>query len=100
MKFNKINFEHITLAIRDFNEKGFPEGFKPSAYFDVEIEGVLYPPKPIIAYANMYATGEEPNNNFSGGIDTPCFKAFERLGIPIIKKTKRTENLETIASEV
>tara|TARA_B110000503_G_C7041682_1_gene368481 strand:- start:492 stop:986 length:495 start_codon:yes stop_codon:yes gene_type:complete len=41
-----------------------------------------------MAYANFYATGEEPINNFSGGVNTPCFKAFERLGIPIIKKTE------------
>ena len=88
MKFDKIQRQHITLALHDFKEKGLPDGFKASAYFDVEIEGELYPPKPIMAYANYHATGEEPTNNFSGGVDTPCFKAFERLGIPIIKKTE------------
>ncbi len=88
MKFDKVEIEHINLAIKDFNEKGLPEGFKQSAYFDVEIEDALYPPKPIMAYANFHATGEKPTNNFSGGVDTPCFKAFERLGIPIIKKTE------------
>ena len=88
MKFDKIQIQHVTLAIQDFKEKGFPVGFKSSAYFDVEIEGELYPPKPIMAYANYHATGEEPTNNFSGGVDTPCFKTFERLGIPIIKKTE------------
>ena len=87
MKFNKVILENINLAIKDFNEKGLPDGFGASAYFDVEIEGELYPPKPIMAYANYHATGENPKNNFSGGTDTPCFKAFERLGIPIIKKT-------------
>ena len=29
MKFNKINLEHITLAIRDFNEKGLDLIFEP-----------------------------------------------------------------------
>ena len=72
--------------MQDFKGKGLPFGFRPSNYFDVEIEGELYPPKPIMAYANYHATGEEPTNDFSGGVDTPCFKAFERLGIPIIKK--------------
>ena len=88
MKFDKVSIEHINLAIKYFKEKGYPDGFKASAYFDIEIEGELYPPKPIMAYANYHATGEEPTNDFSGGVDTPCFKAFERLGIPIIKKTK------------
>jgi hypothetical protein len=38
MKFNKVNLEHINLAIEDFKEKGFPKGFKQSAYFDVNID--------------------------------------------------------------
>lgn len=88
MKFDKVEIEHINLALKDFKDKGFPEGFRASAYFDIEIEGELYPPKPIMAYANFHTTAEEPTNNFSGGVDTPCFKAFERLGIPIIKKTE------------
>ncbi|MFT4802734.1 MAG: 5-methylcytosine-specific restriction protein B, partial [Flavobacteriaceae bacterium] len=88
MKFDKVKIEHVNLAIKDFKEKGFSSGFKASAYFDVELEGTLYPPKPVMAYANYHATGEVPINNFSGGVDTPCFKAYERLGIHIIKKTK------------
>lgn len=82
MKLDKVLKSHITLAIKDFKEKGLPTGFKASAYFDVEIDGELYPPKPIMAYANYHATGEEPISNFSGGLDAPCFKAYERLGIP------------------
>ena len=88
MKFDKILIEHVILAIQDFKENGIPVGFKDSAYFDVEIDGELYPPKPIMAYANYHATGEEPTNDFSGGVDTPCFKTFERLDIPIIKKNE------------
>ena len=30
MKFDKVNLEHINLGVKDFNEKGFPEGFKQS----------------------------------------------------------------------
>jgi 5-methylcytosine-specific restriction protein B len=77
MKFDKVQIEHINIAIKDFEVKGYPEGFKQSAYFDVLIDNVKYPPKPIIAYANYHAIGEKPNNNFSGGRDTPCFKTFE-----------------------
>ena len=49
MKFDKVNIEHINLALQDFKGKGLPFGFKPSAYFDIEIQGELYPPKPIMA---------------------------------------------------
>ena len=98
MRFDKVKIEHIALAVKDFKAKGFPEGFKGSTFFDIEIEGELYPPKPIMAYANYHATGEEPTNDFSGGVDTPCFKAFERLGIPIIKKTESmSSNDESIS---
>ena len=94
MKFDKVQIEHISLAIKDFKGKSLPDGFKASAYFDVEIDEALYPPKPIMAYANYHATGEEPSNNFSGGLDTPCFKTFSRLGIPIIKKTENMSSTD------
>ena len=43
MKFEKIQIEHVILALQDFKKNGLPVGFKESAYFDVEIEGGLYP---------------------------------------------------------
>jgi len=98
MKFKKVQKKHIDIAMKDFEMKGYPEGFKQSTYFDVLINGVLYPPKPIMAYANFHATGEEPINNFSGGTDTPCFKTFERLGFKIIEK--KTSSIEVKKTRV
>ena len=89
MKFDEVREKHIELAIKDFESHGFPDGFKQSAYFDVKIKGKYYPPKPIMAYANFHAKGTEPINNFSGGVNTPCFNAFERLGMPVIEKIKK-----------
>jgi hypothetical protein len=37
MKFDKVNLEHINFAIKDFEEKGFPEGFKQSDCNDINI---------------------------------------------------------------
>ncbi len=59
MKFDKVEIEHINLTIKDFKDKGFPDVFKASAYFDIEVEGVLYPPKLIMAYANYHAIEEK-----------------------------------------
>lgn len=59
MKFDKVKIEDIILAVEDFDTKGIPEGFGPSN-FDVEIIGIRYPLKPLIACANQHATGEEP----------------------------------------
>ena len=39
MKFDKIQKQHITLALQDFKLKGLPVGFKASTYFDIEIDG-------------------------------------------------------------
>jgi 5-methylcytosine-specific restriction protein B len=46
-----------------------------------------------MAYANFYATGEKPTNNFSGGRETPCFKAFKRLKIKIIPKVTSSHKI-------
>lgn len=88
MIFDEVRIEHINKAIEDYIKNGTPNGFSSSKYYDVKINGVLYPPKPIMAIANFYATGRKVENYFSGGTDTPCFKAYERLGIEIISKSE------------
>jgi len=88
MLFDKVTIENIKQAVNDINKKGIPDGFSSSKYYDVKINGVLYPPKPIMAIANFYATGRKVENYFSGGTDTPCFKAYERLGIEIVSKSE------------
>jgi hypothetical protein len=41
MLFKKVNKEHIRKGISDFKEKGVPEEFKQSAFFDVKIAMLL-----------------------------------------------------------
>ncbi|WP_033957526.1 MrcB family domain-containing protein [Psychroserpens jangbogonensis] len=86
MLFDKVSLENIKTAVNDLKISGIPEGFSSSKFYDVKIDGVLYPPKPIMAVANFYATGKTVGNYFSGGKNTPCFKAFKRLGIEIVTK--------------
>ena len=88
MLFDEVRIEHINKAIEDYIKNGTPNGFSSSKYYDVMINGALYPPKPIMAIANFYATGRKVENYFSGGTDTPCFKAYERLGIEIVSKSE------------
>lgn len=94
MLFDKVTLENLKSAIKDYNTKGIPEGFSTSKYYDVKINGKLYPPKPIMAIANFYATGKEISNYFSGGENTPCFKTYERLGIEIVNKTENMDKSE------
>ena len=99
MDFEEVKKEHILQAIKDFEEKGYPNGLSDSKYYDVKIKGQLYPPKPIMAYANMHASGKEPGNYFSGGKDTPCFKAFKKHGFDIIEKTLEGVNVDEYLRE-
>lgn len=86
MEFDLVTREHIIQGIKDFEEKGFPEGFGPSSTYDIIHEGKAYPPKAIMVYANFHAKGRKIERYFSGGIGTDCFKAFERNGFIIKKK--------------
>lgn len=92
MLFENININHIQEAVKVYEKKGAPEGLGSSAFYDVIINGKTYPPKPIIAYANELASGTAPGNYFNGGANTPAFKALERLGLIIQKKTASNTN--------
>ncbi len=91
MKFETVQLEHVQRGVQDIKSKGLPIGFAHSLYFDVEVDGELHSPKALMAYANEHATGKAPKNNFKGGRNTPCFKAFERLGILIIPKSNSSQ---------
>nr|WP_321230548.1 DUF3578 domain-containing protein [uncultured Psychroserpens sp.] len=91
MLFEKVSFENIKTAVNHFNKNGIPEGLSSSKFYDVIIDGKLYPPKPIIAIANFYATGKPIGNYFYGGKNTPCFAAFKRLGIEIVSKPNNND---------
>lgn len=94
MLFSEVTIENIKQAVNDINKEGIPNGFSNSKYYDVKIDGALYPPKPVMAIANYYATGTKIGNYFSGGMDTPCFKAYERLGIPIVEKSNSADVID------
>lgn len=89
MEFDKVTAQHIKQGIKDYEEKGYPDGFGPSSTYDIRFEGKLYPPKAIMAYANYHAAGRTIERYFKGGKDTDCFKAIERNGFEIVEKQKR-----------
>ncbi|WP_370391077.1 AAA family ATPase [uncultured Winogradskyella sp.] len=89
--FEKVTKQHVIQGIKDFEEKGYPNGFGPSSTYDLIRDGKRYPPKAIMAYANFHATGETPTNNFSGGPSHECFKALEREGFEIIDKEQHMD---------
>ncbi|RED42623.1 dynein-related subfamily AAA family protein [Winogradskyella eximia] len=92
MLFDKVKKEHILQGLKDFEEKGYPDGFGPSSTYDVVFEGKTYPPKAIMVYANYHAESRTIERYFKGGIGTDCFNAFQRNGFKIVKKEKTAMN--------
>ena len=90
--FEKVKEGHIIKGITDYNEKGLPNGFGPSSTYDLVFEGKRYPPKAVMAYANYHAIGRKIERYFKGGLDTDCFKAFERNGFDVIPKGQEIES--------
>ncbi|QXP63230.1 EVE domain-containing protein [Polaribacter sp. HaHaR_3_91] len=86
MLFEKVNKEHIIQGIKDFGEKGIPKGFGASSTYDLVYNGIHYPPKTIMAYANFHAEGRTIEPYFKGGLNTDCFNVFEKLQFNVIKK--------------
>tara|TARA_R110000764_G_scaffold28092_1_gene66117 strand:- start:163 stop:3522 length:3360 start_codon:yes stop_codon:yes gene_type:complete len=89
MMFDKVTKDHIIQGIKDFEVKGLPKGFGPSSTYDLIFEGKTYPPKAVMAYANYHAIGRKIENYFKGGEDTDCFKALERNGYKLVKKSSK-----------
>ncbi|WP_276530866.1 AAA family ATPase [Aestuariivivens sediminis] len=104
--FEKVRKEHIIQGIRDYKEKGLPKGFGPSSTYDLFYNNEPFPPKAIMAYANYYATGAKPTNNFPGGEGTECFLALKREGFTVdpknfnLMKNNQSMTLEELAVEL
>ncbi len=86
MLFNKVTKQHILQGIKDFEEKGYPDGFGPSTTYNVVYNSKNYPPPSIMAYAYYHAEGKTVEPNFKVGKGSECFKVYERFGFLIEKK--------------
>ncbi|MEW9674146.1 HNH endonuclease [Ammoniphilus sp. 3BR4] len=88
-----ISKEHIIKAIGYIDAHGVPER-RESTKFDLEYNERLYPPKYVIARANVYANGEELDNSlFSGGEETNSY--LTRLGFKIVANADELEREES-----
>lgn len=83
-----IRRERILKAIQKIREEGVPDHAQSSTY-DVVYEEERFPPKLVMAYANIFANGEElDRRNFEGGRGTECFRILEENGFRIVEKKK------------
>ncbi|MDT0686437.1 MrcB family domain-containing protein [Autumnicola psychrophila] len=83
---DNISKEHLEKAIYKIDEEGIPPK-GGSQYYDVFYKGKNYPPKLIVSYANLFANGEIlDRKQFTGGLETTCFKLLEENGFEIKEK--------------
>lgn len=81
-----IRREHILKAIQKIREEGIPSHAQSSTY-DVVYEEERFPPKLVIAYANIFANGKElDRRHFEGGQGTECFRILEENNFVIAGK--------------
>lgn len=83
---NSITSELIVEAVRGF-DGGAHHRFGQSTFCDLFFEGRRYPPKAIVGLAAEAVTGREYGpDDFSGGLDSKCFKILWDAGFEIIFK--------------
>ncbi|WP_417237067.1 MULTISPECIES: EVE domain-containing protein [Flavobacteriaceae] len=92
MLFDKVKPEHILHGIKDYKEKGLPNGFGPSTTYNLVHDGENYPPKAVMAYANFHASGRKIERYFKGGEGTECFDTLLQNGFEIKEKSETTES--------
>lgn len=80
----EIQREHIISALKEIDEKGYPDKYQ-STQWDLFYNGKLYPPKWAIHVAGTFAFGKEYSVKlFSGGLETNGF--LKKRGFYIFPK--------------
>jgi 5-methylcytosine-specific restriction protein A len=84
---NSIPRDVIVESVLAF-DGGAHHRFGQSTFYDLYFEGRRYPPKAIVGMAARAVTGRDYGpNDFSGGLDSKCFKILWDAGFEIIFKT-------------
>jgi 5-methylcytosine-specific restriction protein B len=90
-----ITKAHLLQAISKIDTEGIPSD-GASRFYDLIFNGMKYPPKLVVAYANFFANGEIIDRNFfPGGIGTPSFKLLEENGFVVQKKSNIMNQIPT-----
>ena len=90
MSFEKITKQHVLDAVAKIDNERIE--LDPSTKYDVLINDKFYPPKEVMRYANLLATGTK-HWPFHGGEQTNKF--LKKLGFNIHPKTPDTETINT-----
>jgi len=82
-----IQKEHLLAAIDKIDEEGIPDGMLSNFENEVVYKDRIYPPKLIVAYANLFANKKVLSlHTFQTGKGSECFKLLEENGFSIVKR--------------
>ncbi|AJZ91849.1 hypothetical protein VW41_04195 [Klebsiella michiganensis] len=93
---SSLSRENVLEALGNFDGLIYSDfKYQKSTTYDLEYHGVRYPPKVIfgisaIALINRPLFADE----FSGGVNSPCFDILDKLGFNIVKKNKANDDYE------
>lgn len=88
LNLRAVTDQHIDQAVRALLAGQDATNFAPSRDFDVLApDGSRLAPKKVFGLALSLATGIDAGpEHFTAGLGTPCFKALEAAGYPIVRK--------------
>ena len=80
MKIPPITRENVLAALRDLDEGINAPRFGKARKYQLEHEGKLYAPKPVVALAVKHLTGSALGpHDFSSGDDTPSQRPLRQM---------------------
>lgn len=88
-----ITRESILSAIERIDREDIPSNARSTTY-DLVYQGKMYPPKLVLAWANVFVAGKElDRETFEGGQNTPCFRILADQGFAL--QRKHLANIDT-----
>jgi hypothetical protein len=87
-ELNKVGSDHIWNAVNKLLEGFSDHEFEASTDYDILTDtGELLAPKAVFGLAASEALGFKVQpENFSGGLNTPCFRILSESGFTIVPK--------------
>lgn len=89
--FDSVTREDVVKALMRISN-GEKSGFGPSTFYDLLWQGERYPPKAAMGMATLRTLGRELRpDEFSGGVESKCFKRLKELNFEVVEKGEAPE---------
>lgn len=86
----EVTRDDVLEAMQYYRQHGLPPTFGPSTDYDLELDGERFPPKVIASLAARKYRGRLLfSQEFTGGVDSACFRVLQAAGFTMVPKTQR-----------